>query len=403
MVLADADRSRRRPGRPARLRPTTSRMTWACGTALPRVVARDVAERVEAEFECGRCVLVHDDPPGSFGNMLACASNSNRAGTVGIPERSKTSDETGPCDRPTTLRSFYPLRVRIRSFVASVTLAGAVVAGAAITPVLLPSGSVAAAATASSYVAMPVSQRLLDTRLAAPLGAGASVSVNVTGSTPLPAPGSVVAAVLNVTVTGPAGAGYWTVWPHSSARPEASNLNIDELQSLAGGAVPNLVTVPVGADGIVDVYTSTGGNVIVDLLGYYTPADTATAGRFQALAAPTRVMDTRNIAPFKPGEARNFTVPGAAGASGSRSTSPPSPATPAIGRPTRRARRHRRRRISTRPPASSPSPPTRPSSPSMGTVASRSSPRPAATCSSTSSGPTPERQRRPTRSASSCR
>ena len=182
-------------------------------------------------------------------------------------------------------------------------------------PVVLPSGSVAAAATTSSYVAMPVSQRLLDTRLTAPLGAGASVSVSVTGNAPLPVPGTVVAAVLNVTVTGPAGAGYWTVWPHTSARPEASNLNIDELQSLAGGAVPNLVTVPVGTDGVVDVYTSAGGNVIVDLLGYYTPADTATAGRFQALPAPTRVMDTRNVAPFKPGEARNFTVPGAAGAS----------------------------------------------------------------------------------------
>ena len=55
--------------------------------------------------------------------------------------------------------------------------------------------------------------------------------------------------------------------------------------------------------------------MIVDLLGYYTPTDTATAGRFEPLPAPTRVMDTRRAATFAPGETRTFTVPGAAGAS----------------------------------------------------------------------------------------
>ena len=131
---------------------------------------------------------------------------------------------------------------------------------------------------------MPTAQRLLDTRQSTPLAAGGSLSVSVTGVAPLPAPGTVVAAVLNLTVTGPAGTGYWTVWPHTSARPEASNLNVDEQQALARNAIPNLVTVPVGADGVVDVFASAGGNVIVDLLGYYTAADSATAGRFQPLA-----------------------------------------------------------------------------------------------------------------------
>jgi len=194
-------------------------------------------------------------------------------------------------------------------------LFGAIIAGAAITTTALP-GSVASAANATSaFVAMPTAQRLLDTRLATAVPAGGSVSVSVTGAAPLPAPGTVVAAVLNLTVTGPAGTGYWTVWPHTSARPEASNLNVDELRSMARDVIPNLVTVPVGADGVVDVYSSAGGNVIVDLLGYYTAADIATAGRFQPLAAPTRVLDTRNVSTFRAGEARNFTVPGAAGAS----------------------------------------------------------------------------------------
>ncbi len=192
---------------------------------------------------------------------------------------------------------------------------GAIVAGSAVTASAFPAPVAAAASVTSAYVAMPTAQRLVDTRQATPLAAGGSLSVAVTGVAPLPAPGTVVAAVLNLTVTGPAGTGYWTVWPHTSVRPEASNLNVDELQSLARNAIPNLVTVPVGADGVVDVYSSAGGNVIVDLLGYYTAADTATAGRFQPLAAPTRVLDTRNVSTFKAGEARNFTVPGAAGAS----------------------------------------------------------------------------------------
>jgi peptidoglycan hydrolase-like protein with peptidoglycan-binding domain len=197
-----------------------------------------------------------------------------------------------------------------------VVVFGALVAATAIASAALPAQPVAAAAGTSTYVAMPVAQRLIDSRLTGgPMGAGGTISIPVTGDAPLPAPGTVVAAVLNLTVTEPAGNGYWTVWPHTSTRPEASNLNVDELRSLAGDVVPNLVTVPVGPDGVVDVFSSAGGNVIVDLLGYYTAADTATSGRFRALAAPTRVLDTRGVSTFNPGEARTFTVPGAAGAS----------------------------------------------------------------------------------------
>jgi len=204
--------------------------------------------------------------------------------------------------------------VRLRPVLVVTTFVATLLAGTAVSAIAAPIGTVSAAGATSAYVAMPVSQRLVDTRLTTALPPGGSLSVSVTGEAPLPAPGTVTAAVLNLTVTGPFGPGYFTVWPHTRTRPEASNLNIDELLSLAGGAVPNLVTVPVGADGVVDVYSSAGGNVIVDLLGYYTAADSATAGRFRPLPAPTRVMDTRRVATFAPGETRGFTVPGAAGA-----------------------------------------------------------------------------------------
>jgi peptidoglycan hydrolase-like protein with peptidoglycan-binding domain len=205
--------------------------------------------------------------------------------------------------------------MRLRPVLAALTALGAVLGATLVAAVTMPASSAGAAGPTSAYVAMPVSQRLLDTRLSAPVAPDSSISVAVTGDAPLPARGTVTAVVLNVTVTPPLGPGFWTVWPHASPRPEASNLNVDENQFLAGNVTPNLVTVPVGADGVVDVYSSGGGNVIVDLLGYYTPADTATAGRFLPLPAPTRVLDTRFKATFAAGETRNFTVPGAAGAS----------------------------------------------------------------------------------------
>jgi lipoprotein-anchoring transpeptidase ErfK/SrfK len=205
--------------------------------------------------------------------------------------------------------------MRSRSLLAGLAALGSIIGASFVAVVAPPALQVEAAGPASAYVAMPTSQRLIDTRQGSPVPADGTISVSVTGADPLPAPGSVTAVVLNVTVTPPSGPGFWTVWPHTSPRPEASNLNVDELQFLSGNVTPNLVTVPVGSDGVVDVYGSGGGNVIVDLLGYYTPAATATAGRFEPLPAPSRVLDTRGVARFAPGETRAFTVPGAAGAS----------------------------------------------------------------------------------------
>lgn len=210
----------------------------------------------------------------------------------------------------------YRCGMSLRSLFAVLATLSGVFGSTFVASVTAPADVVeAAGADTSAYVAMPTSHRLLDTRRSAPLAADDAISVAVTGAAPLPAAGTVTAAVLNLTVAPPSGPGFWTVWPHTSPRPEASNLNVDELQFLSGNVTPNLVTVPVGSDGVVDVYTSGGGNVIVDLLGYYTPAETATAGRFEPLAASTRVLDTRGTATFAAGETRSFTVPGAAGAS----------------------------------------------------------------------------------------
>ncbi|HEY5876843.1 MAG TPA: L,D-transpeptidase family protein [Ilumatobacteraceae bacterium] len=185
--------------------------------------------------------------------------------------------------------------------------------------VATPRPAAAAGSATSAYVPLASPTRLLDTRLTTgALPSGGLVSVAVTGAAPLPAPGAVLAAVLNVTVVGPAGVGFWTVFPHDGAMPLAANLNVDEPAAMLGGglAIPNLVTVPVGASGIVDIFSSQGGDVVVDMLGYYAPATSATSGRFQPKATPERILDTRtNNSLWQANETREVRVPGAAGAS----------------------------------------------------------------------------------------
>jgi SpoIID/LytB domain protein len=148
-----------------------------------------------------------------------------------------------------------------------------------------------------------VPKRLVDTRNAiggptARVVPAAPRSVPVRGAvldvkgvdTPIPADATAVA--LNVTIADASAAGYATVWPCGTTRPEASNVNF-----LRGGAVANGVVAPIGADGSVCVYTSTDADLIVDVSGWFTGGNPASfVGN-----VPNRLVDTRNSigpAPF---------------------------------------------------------------------------------------------------------
>ena len=107
-----------------------------------------------------------------------------------------------------------------RSILAVLAALGGLVGATFVTAVAAPAPAVqAASGTTSAYVAMPTSQRLLDTRQSTPVLAGQTISVSVAGRSPLPAPGTITAAVLNLTVVPPSGPGFWTVWPHGNPRP----------------------------------------------------------------------------------------------------------------------------------------------------------------------------------------
>ena len=177
-------------------------------------------------------------------------------------------------------------------------------------------------ANASSFVLLPQSQRVLDTRNPGQsiVEAGGTRAVMLTGPIGVLFNASVTAAVVNVTVVGPAAPGYWTLWPTGQARPNASQLNVDDYISTFGGAVavPNLVTVPV-VNGGISVYSSAGGHVVVDLVGYYTPSATSSpsssSGRLVSRPAPTRIYDSRNGSVMIAGETRTISVPDSVGTS----------------------------------------------------------------------------------------
>jgi hypothetical protein len=99
---------------------------------------------------------------------------------------------------------------------------------------------------------------------------------------------NITAVALNVTVTNPTGGGYLTVYPDAMNRPTTSNLNF-----VAGQIVANMVMVPVGADGKIDLYYGGGAAASVDLVadvaGFFS---TSARGAYVPLA-PDRILDTR--------------------------------------------------------------------------------------------------------------
>ena len=107
--------------------------------------------------------------------------------------------------------------------------------------------------------------------------------------------GGVQAVVLNLTMVDVDGAGYASVWPTGSPMPTVSSPNTD----LAGQTVANMVTVPLGVDGFISIFSSIGADYIVDVQGVYESATTASAGRFVPLT-PRRAIDTRLSASLAP-------------------------------------------------------------------------------------------------------
>ncbi|WP_371480413.1 PKD domain-containing protein [Kitasatospora sp. NBC_00315] len=132
--------------------------------------------------------------------------------------------------------------------------------------------------------------RLLDTRdgtgaAKAPVQPYTGTRLKVGGSNGIPS--GVTAVAINVTVTNAAAGGHITVYGEGDTKPTTSNVNFS-----AGQTVPNMVIVPVGSNGYIDLYNDGWGTVdlIGDVAGYFTRS--ASSG-YTSLAS-TRLVDTRN-------------------------------------------------------------------------------------------------------------
>jgi C1A family cysteine protease len=168
-----------------------------------------------------------------------------------------------------------------------------------------------ASQTALRFIPLPPC-RIEDTRSdTGALAANSSRSFAVPASACLSGvPATVAAYSLNVTAIPAAGLlGYLTIWPTGQPLPLVSTLN-----SYDGRVKANAAIVPAGTGGAISVYVTDSANVVLDINGYFLPANDPSAPLAFFPLTPCRVADTRNSsAPLggpslAAGQSRSFPV-----------------------------------------------------------------------------------------------
>ena len=157
-----------------------------------------------------------------------------------------------------------------------------------------PAAAVGPVATKFQPVTAPM--RVLDTRPTSPAGPPEAVGVLSAGDiVDLPLAGIVppgaTAVAVNLTAVALDRPSFVQALPTLGAQVGGySNVNVDEPFQTRS----NFSIVPIGADGSISLYSTGGGDLVVDLLGSFVPtAATVAEGRFVPLEVPERVLDSR--------------------------------------------------------------------------------------------------------------
>jgi hypothetical protein len=147
----------------------------------------------------------------------------------------------------------------------------------------------------SAFTALGSPVRLLDTRptsftgpsnLIGPYPQHSIIDLPIAVSGVIPANATSVA--VNITSTESISAFFIQALPTlGGAIGSSSTINV----TTPGQNLPNFAVVPLG-QGSISIYLPTGGNIIVDAMGYFTPSAATAAGRFVPLN-PRRALDTR--------------------------------------------------------------------------------------------------------------
>ncbi len=196
------------------------------------------------------------------------------------------------CDAVTHLRAavitmMSRRRPPARSLVAALVTALVAVAASVVADLAVASPVVGAAEATDPARFVPVEPcRLRDTRLGGRLVAGGTVDIAVAGLCGIPV--EAVAAALTITAVDPTQPGFVTVWPGDESRPETSVVNFRP-----GQVVANAQLVRVDAAGMVRAFSPASTDLLVDVTGYFVPADgPVRSGRYVPVE-PRRLVDTR--------------------------------------------------------------------------------------------------------------
>ena len=161
-------------------------------------------------------------------------------------------------------------------------------------PISATSLTVILAPGSDATLFVPVSPcRIADTRNAngafgGPAIAGGSSRDFAIPSSACDIPANAAAYSLNVAIVPGKTLGYLTVWPSGQSQPTVATLN-----SLDGRIKSNAAIVAAGSNGAISVFATDTTHVILDINGYFIPANGTTALAFYPLT-PCRIADTRN-------------------------------------------------------------------------------------------------------------
>lgn len=164
--------------------------------------------------------------------------------------------------------------------------------------------------------------RVADTRVTAPAGRmapGATRTLVVRGSGAGFAaqggradgcgiPSNAMAVEASVTSVGPAGNGFVRAWPAGTAAPTATFLNYADRRSTTNTGTLGLGSAAGGHLSLGNFLGST--DAVVDVQGYYEPAQTSVGGAVFVPITPCRVVDTRVGAPLGHAATRQWQVGG---------------------------------------------------------------------------------------------
>ncbi|MGB8858780.1 MAG: hypothetical protein WCC60_05965, partial [Ilumatobacteraceae bacterium] len=172
------------------------------------------------------------------------------------------------------------------------------VAGILSTVLVIPASGLSAAPPAADTFHGLNPARLLDTRPGATtidhlaegtgvVGPASVTTLTIAGRGGVPAGTTAGAVALNVTAAAPSAVSYITVWPTGATRPTASNLNLQP-----DTTTPNMVIVPLGTNGQINLYNDTGTtHLIVDVLGWYPTGNPAATTRVSIATDGTQADD----------------------------------------------------------------------------------------------------------------